>query len=191
MVLECSRNLGGYGAAIKRLSRGKRKRRDALCTIHTMGVGNSRCCGAMMLDGFMPGQPAGAVIRRSNSGNMTARTEPYPAPGIPIPEARLSPVPRSRRRIRSKRDRSARSGPLRRWLRSGRNRCRGQPGARTVRGRFSGSWREALGQAVGSFCEAPHIRAILFAARWRGTGGRLSDWYRRGLGKDRQWASGC
>jgi hypothetical protein len=64
MVLECSWNFGGYGAAIKRLSCGKRKRRDALCTIHTMRVRNSHRRGAMALDGFPPCRPAGTAIIR-------------------------------------------------------------------------------------------------------------------------------
>src|ERR1700722_1712419 len=39
-------------AAIKRLSRGKRKHPAALCPIHTMPIGISRPCGGFALDGF-------------------------------------------------------------------------------------------------------------------------------------------
>ena len=74
-MLECSWNLGGCGAAIKRLSCGKRKRPRALCTIHTWRVGNSRGCVGLALDGFRGGPAAGS---KRKSGKLPARVNLSP-----------------------------------------------------------------------------------------------------------------
>src|SRR5258708_23377990 len=60
MGRDCSLDWGvlwipvGKRAAIKRQSRGERKRQQALCPIHTMGAGESRQCDGLVLDGIPP-----------------------------------------------------------------------------------------------------------------------------------------
>jgi hypothetical protein len=73
MVLECSLNFVGYGAAIKRHSRAGRKRQDALCPIHTMKSVNPEWARAFRLTGFAQDRTPSAArewkIRQSSEAD--------------------------------------------------------------------------------------------------------------------------